>query len=306
MSDTTQEVGVRLLGQPPKESLIRATPPGRVELRAAGDGGMPTMTGHFAVFNEWTEISSMFEGNFMERIAPRAFAKTFREQTPKVLFQHGQDPQVGDKPLGAVVDLREDATGASYEVQLLDTAYNRDLLPGLEAGLYGASFRFRVMREEINDEPVPSASNPRGLPERTIKEAQVMEFGPVTFPAYASATAGVRSMTDEFVVARMASDPERLEALLRALPAPQLRNAELLSAAEAVQTDDEIVPAETVEDEAAEPITDSADLDGVEGADEVTAPPDDRAGQFDHPIRMGRRAPDPLYTGQKETPTWQL
>jgi HK97 family phage prohead protease len=298
MSDTTQEVGVRLLGQPPKESLIRATPPGRVELRAAGDGGMPTMTGHFAVFNEWTEISSMFEGNFMERIAPRAFAKTFREQTPKVLFQHGQDPQVGDKPLGAVVDLREDATGASYEVQLLDTAYNRDLLPGLEAGLYGASFRFRVMREEINDEPVPSASNPRGLPERTIKEAQVMEFGPVTFPAYASATAGVRSMTDEFVVARMASDPERLEVILRALTVEPPAVVE--------DTDEEIVPAETVEDEAAEPITDSADPGGVEGAAEVTAPPDDRAGQFDHPIRMGRRAPDPLYTGQKETPTWQL
>lgn len=298
MSDTTQEVGVRLLGQPPKESLIRATPPGGVELRAAGDGGMPTMTGHFAVFNEWTEISSMFEGNFMERIAPRAFAKTFREQTPKVLFQHGQDPQVGDKPLGSVVALREDGDGAAYEVQLLDTAYNRDLLPGLEAGLYGASFRFRVMREEILDEPGPSAWNPRGLPERTIKEAQVMEFGPVTFPAYASATAGVRSMTDEFVVARMASDPERLEVILRALAADPVAVVE--------DEDPEIVPAEVAEDEAAEPITDSADLDGVEGADEVTAPPDDRAGQFDHPIRMGRRHPDPLYTGQKETPRWQL
>jgi hypothetical protein len=120
----------------------------------------------------------------------------------------------------------------------------------------------------------------------------------VTFPAYASATAGVRSMTDEFVVARMASDPERLEVILRALTVEPPAVVE--------DTDEEIVPAETVEDEAAEPITDSADPGGVEGAAEVTAPPDDRAGQFDHPIRMGRRAPDPLYTGQKETPTWQL
>jgi hypothetical protein len=31
------------------------------------------------------------------------------------------------------------------------------------------------------------------LPERTIKELRLFEFGPVTFPAYQSATAGVRS-----------------------------------------------------------------------------------------------------------------
>jgi hypothetical protein len=35
------------------------------------------------------------------------------------------------------------------------------------------------MREEIvEDDPGASAYNPNGLPERTIKEAQVMEFGP--------------------------------------------------------------------------------------------------------------------------------
>jgi phage head maturation protease len=77
---------------------------------------MPTMHGHFAVFNRWTEINSWFEGNFLERIAPGAFKKTFREKTPKVLFQHGQDPQIGDKPLGPIESLAEDETGAAYEV----------------------------------------------------------------------------------------------------------------------------------------------------------------------------------------------
>jgi HK97 family phage prohead protease len=82
----------------------------------------------------------------MERIAPGAFKKTFREQPRpmRVLFQHGMDPQVGDKPLGPIRDLREDETGAYYEVPLLDASYVRDqVLPGLRAGLYGASFRFR-------------------------------------------------------------------------------------------------------------------------------------------------------------------
>ena len=33
-----------------------------------------------------------------------------------------------------------------------------------------------------------SAHNPKGLPERTILEARVYEFGPVNFPAYSDAT----------------------------------------------------------------------------------------------------------------------
>ena len=65
---------------------------------------------------------------------------------------------------------------------MLDTAYNRDLLPGLRAGLYGASFRFQVMREDLKKNPGESPANPRGIPERVVREAQVMEMGPVTLP----------------------------------------------------------------------------------------------------------------------------
>jgi len=196
----------RLLGSQsksmPRDGLFRAQPAG-LELREGQDGqaGMPTLTGQFAVFNEWTEINSAFEGRFMERIAPGAFTKTFDEGRGRmrVLFEHGKDPQIANKPLGPITELRETPTGASYEVPLIDTAYTRELIPGLEAGLYGSSFRFRVMQEEIDQSPTRSDHNPDGLPERTIKEAKVMEFGPVTFPAYWGATAGLRSITDRFV-----------------------------------------------------------------------------------------------------------
>lgn len=205
-TDTTAKTG---------QAVIRAFRQG-IALRKASDGGMPTLHGHFAVFNRFTEIDSWMEGHFMERIAPGAFKKTFSERTPKVLFQHGQDPQIGDKPLGPVQSLTEDADGAAYEVPLLDTAYNRELIPGLEAGLYGASFRFKVLRQEEVDDPEPSDDNPRALPERTIKEAQVLEFGPVTFPAYDEATAGVRSLTDRFLFDAIERDPERARKLLPA------------------------------------------------------------------------------------------
>lgn len=191
--------------QPQVDNIVRCAP---FELRAAGDGGPGSMVGHFAVFNEWTHIRSMYEGDFMERIAPGAFAQVFASgQMPKVLFDHGGDPSVGNKVLGVPVMLTEDERGAAYEVQLHDTSYVRDLLPGLRSGQYGASFRFRVADERWAQPAVATPANPERLPERTITRIDPLyEFGPVTFPAYASATAGVRSGTDQFFD-RLLSDP---------------------------------------------------------------------------------------------------
>jgi len=55
--------------------------PHDVELRETG--AAPKMLGHFAVFDEWTEINSGFEGNFMERIAKGSFVRSFAEMTPR-------------------------------------------------------------------------------------------------------------------------------------------------------------------------------------------------------------------------------
>jgi Phage head maturation protease len=112
--------------------------------------------------------------------------------------------------------LSEDETGPAYEVRLLDTGYNRDLVPGLRAGVYGASFRFRVREESWNDEPDTSDENPKAVPERTVTNAKVMEFGPVTFPANPEATAGVRSLTDQFYDRLRARDSGAYQAAARA------------------------------------------------------------------------------------------
>ena len=72
------------------------------------------------------------------------------------------------------------------------------MLPGLAAGLYGSSFRFRVTADDFDQRPRRSAHNPDALPERTIRSVRLHEFGPVVWPAYAGATAGIRSLTDWF------------------------------------------------------------------------------------------------------------
>jgi len=181
-------------------NLYRALP--GVELRS-DDDTPATLVGHFATFNRWTEIHSWYEGDFMERIAPGAFSKSMAEQGEriKVLYDHGHDPQLGNKPLGRIARMGEDEVGAAYEVELIDTDYNRDfIIPAVQAGLLGASFRFAVLEESWNDKPERSAHNPAGMRERTIHQVRLFEFGPVTFPAYPDGTTvGMRSMTDHYI-----------------------------------------------------------------------------------------------------------
>lgn len=209
--------------RPPRDGLVRAAYPA-IEIRDdSGDGAsIGTMTGYFSKFGtaaapNWYEVNSVYEGHFLETVAPGAFKKTIAENRGqmKATLNHGKDPQAGDKPLGPITVLEEDGVGARYEVELLDTSYNRDILPGLKAGLYGSSFRFQVVKDDFNTKPVRgTAHNPNGLPERTIREARVQEFGPVTFPASASATASVRSMTDDYILDQFTRDPERLADLI--------------------------------------------------------------------------------------------
>jgi HK97 family phage prohead protease len=216
--------------QAPPIDLVRALP-ARPEFRdetADGDG-LGTMAGHFSVFNTWYQVDSLWEGTFLERVAPGAFAETIEQDRAgmRVLFDHGYDPQIGNKVLGPIESLAEDKTGPAYEVPLFDTSYNRDLLPGLRAGVYGSSFRFRVLGEEWDDEPKTSKANPKGMPERTITRATVMEFGPVTFPANPAATAGMRSLTDQFYDRLRARDTQAYDAAVRAagITPPDLRGA---------------------------------------------------------------------------------
>lgn len=187
------------------------------ELRAASGDSLGLLSGHFSAFNNWYRVNSMWEGDFLERTAPGFAAKTIAEDRDhmRVLFDHGFD-SIGNKVLGPIQDLREDDTGPYYEVPLFDTSYNRDLLPGLKAGVYGASFRMRVEEDSWDDEPDPSDYNPKGLPERTITRAKVMEFGPVTFPANPEASASVRSATDEFYERLREKDRGAFEEAVRA------------------------------------------------------------------------------------------
>ncbi len=197
----------------------------RLETRADGQPDVRVMEGHFSRFGNWYRIHSVMEGKFLERINPGAFKKTFQDDAGrknagekiKVLLEHGHDPQVADKPLGVPRSLAEDGDGARYEVPLLNTSYVRDLIPALEAGAYGSSFRFRVLQDDWVEEPERSDHNPDGIPERTIREVRVMEFGPTMFPANPESSAGLRSTTDEYYEGLKRRSPEQYEDAVRSV-----------------------------------------------------------------------------------------
>ena len=192
---------------PPRENLTRGMPAG-YELDE-GDG--KTLIGQIAAPGEWAEIQSVSEGHFMEQNAPGAFSKTFAENAGiRFLFQHGTDPEIGMRPIAVPRELHADGT---YRAELLD-GIPPMIIDGLRKRQYGSSHTFSVVREDWNPRPKRSAYNPDALPERTIKEAKIREISVVTWPAYAGAFSGVRSMTDEVLLDTLTADPVRLRELI--------------------------------------------------------------------------------------------
>lgn len=216
----------------PTENLFRGVnqAPTTRDDAPATDGTL--MYGHFSRFDTWYEIDSWFEGQFLERTAVGAFKKTIRENRDavKVQFDHGYDYNVGDALLGPIDVLREDGEGPYFEVPLLDTDYNRDrILPMLQGrlmngdmrgSLLGVSFRFRVTRDEWVEPSKASDHNPDKLPERTIKEVRLYEFGPVVYPANPDADVAVRSLTDHFMAKDLARRGSAERAARQLFPAP--------------------------------------------------------------------------------------
>ena len=181
----------------PETGLVRMS--GDVRAAEVEGSDMRTLVGTPVVFDIWTEIHG-WEGDFRERIKPGAADVTIADRGDKiqVLYNHGFDPSIGQKPLGKIKSIRADKIGVHVEVPLSDTSFNRDLQVLLEdLALDGMSFRFDVIADQW--EKMDS-----DLPERTITELRLHEVGPVTFPAYEAAAAGVRSGADlSFYTQRM-------------------------------------------------------------------------------------------------------
>lgn len=188
-----------------RDDLCRSVSFRAVQTDQPNDGF--TLDGYGAVFNSPTRIDS-WEGRFDETIAPGAFKKSLRENTPKMQFDHGQHPLIGSIPIGRFDTVEEDSHGLHVVGRLSDNWLIEPVRSAIsDGGITGMSFRFSVVRDEWRDKSGALVKDPMALwdlmeskddadtPTRTLKEVRVSEAGPVVWPAYADTTVGVRGKT---------------------------------------------------------------------------------------------------------------
>lgn len=174
------------------------------EFRAEQSDGL-TLEGYAAVFGQWTEISD-WQGDYREQIAAGAFKRTIGQRTPVLQFDHGAHPMIGSIPLGRITALSEDDHGLHVRARLSDNWLVEPVRDAIrDGGVSGMSFRFRAIREEWS----------KDRSERTHREVELFELGPVVFPAYETTSVGVRSR--DVALALLDDDVRRDVARLLAL-----------------------------------------------------------------------------------------
>jgi hypothetical protein len=102
MSDQTPPAGEP---HPCRDARRRLRRPGRRRHRPEGTSAFAHP---LSPVNEWTEIRSAWEGQLHGALRSRGVEEDDPREQAKIraLFQHGQDPQIGDKPLGPICGSR--------------------------------------------------------------------------------------------------------------------------------------------------------------------------------------------------------
>ena len=209
-----------------------------VSLSKRAEGEAPVIFGYGAVFYREGEEGTQYKiyDDYYERIMPGTFDRAIRDaHDVRSLFNHNPDIVLGRTASGTL-KLSVDAVGLRFDATPPDTNLVRDqVLAPLERGdVSGSSIMF-----------VPTDTTWRevdGVYIREIRDAELWETGPVTFPAYESTSAGVRSR-EQAEEARKALEEfrnsERQQVLERDRAKVQARLVELRQ----VRCDSNLLPA---------------------------------------------------------------
>ncbi len=159
-----------------------------LETRQDGeDDELPTIKGHAAIFNKWSENL----GGFREKIAAGAFKGVMKDDV-RALFNHNDDLILGRTTAGTL-KLGTDKRGLRFENTPPDTSYARDLVVSMRRGdVTQASFGFIVAKDGDT-----WRENKDGVIERTIERVErLFDVSPVTFPAYPDTAVAARGLKD--------------------------------------------------------------------------------------------------------------
>lgn len=163
--------------------------PGQMEIRE-GRAGEPTMlSGYAAVFGVETIIQAPGT-RWRERISSRAFDGVLERADVIAAVNHDPKLVLGRNRTGTL-KLSVDAIGLRYDVKLPNTSVGRDTIENVRNGNYpGSSFKFLTDAEGLRLEKPRSADE---LPLIVIERfTDLIDVGPVTFPAYETTSVSVR------------------------------------------------------------------------------------------------------------------
>ncbi len=166
-----------------RRSGSRAAPVLTADAALELDGSGDQLAGYASVFDRPYRVSDGL-GDYVELVRPGAFAESLRARSPIVQFSHGHDPAVGSAPIAELIHAAEDSTGLYFRARLFDVPQLDLVREGLRSGaISGASFRFTV----------PAGGDRwRGTTTREVLRADVVELGPVVWPASPHATVTLR------------------------------------------------------------------------------------------------------------------
>lgn len=190
---------------------IRAIP---AEFRIQQTENEPTkIIGYAARFNELSE--EMW--GMREKIAPGAFKEAIGKSDVRALWNHDPNYVLGRTKNGTL-QIREDEQGLFYEVTPPDAQWARDLVESIKRGdVDQSSFAFTVEAQEWDERSDP-------ITRTIVKVRELFDVSPVTYPAYPTATSGVRSLKDVAEERRKEMTPKNPEMLREKLNLMEVSN----------------------------------------------------------------------------------
>jgi HK97 family phage prohead protease len=151
--------------------------------------GKPTVVrGYGAVFHRADNPGTEYwlYNDLVERVGRGAFDRALSEKDDvRALFNHDVNQIMGRSSAGTL-RLSVDDVGLRYEFDLPSSPNGENLAQALERkDVTGSSFSFDLLRVEYREES--------DFFVREMLDVRLFDVGPVTFPAYTAATAGLRS-----------------------------------------------------------------------------------------------------------------
>jgi HK97 family phage prohead protease len=143
----------------------------------------------------WGTNSGNLNG-FIERIAPMCFSRSLAKGADvRALINHDPNLLIGRRSTGTL-RLNEDVHGLSFDCDVADTSYGRDLMK-LVARKDLTSMSFAFVAGDTDWDSTTDPDTGEEIPLRTIRSADISDISCVTYPAYETSSVGVRDLEDD-------------------------------------------------------------------------------------------------------------